>query len=427
MLRQHAVNDEGGARRDEAADGPRTGQRAHGELVVVAVFAHFREGDGGHGDAARQHVPDDGPEQRAGGHASDGEPAAQVPEPFARAAVDVLPKPGVEAQIAHEHEEHEGRPCVTAGRSVHGLAECREARRNPAQVGDEGEACGREREGDGHTEEEQGEQEDESKHAHGDAAHAGQLVRGDPPCAEHGQASEAEGEEGLPVPGAAAGFRKRFQQIVEQGDGKQGEAERREPDEWGKRNPQYQRDRRGRSRIPGGRIGTETDGRQRPQRRGDGEQRPAGFGQLGGQDIHSDVAFAAIACRRWRKRLTITIMSSVISTVPLIDLPNQYRRNTSTNVRNTMSMKTAHARRAEPFGEAFRREQRGRGPVEKTCSVGMRAFHTSFPCWRGVASEEHPPWREARGALPEERPVPPRPGYFLPAMSMEWDWFHGLA
>lgn len=87
----------------------------------------------------------------------------------------------------------------------------------------------------------------------------------------------------------------------------------------------------------------------------------------------------------------------------------------------------AHARRAEPFGEAFRREQRGRGPVEKTCSVGMRAFHTSFPCWRGVASEEHPPWREARGALPEERPVPPRPGYFLPAMSMEWDWFHGLA
>lgn len=34
----------------------------------------------------------------------------------------------------------------------------------------------REREGDGHTEEEQGEQEDESKHAHGDAAHAGQLV-----------------------------------------------------------------------------------------------------------------------------------------------------------------------------------------------------------------------------------------------------------
>ena len=30
LLRQHAVNDEGGARRDEAADGPRTGQRAHG-------------------------------------------------------------------------------------------------------------------------------------------------------------------------------------------------------------------------------------------------------------------------------------------------------------------------------------------------------------------------------------------------------------
>lgn len=65
---------------------------------------------------------------------------------------------------------------------------------------------GHEREGDGHTEEEQGEQEDEPKHAHGDAAHTGQLVRGDPPCAEHGQAPEAEGEDGLPVPGAAAGF-----------------------------------------------------------------------------------------------------------------------------------------------------------------------------------------------------------------------------
>ena len=40
------------------------------------------------------------------------------------------------------------------------------------------------------------------------------------------------------------------------------------------------------------------------------------------------------------EKTTIAIMSSVISTVPLIDLPNQYRRNTSTNVRNTMSMKT---------------------------------------------------------------------------------------
>lgn len=40
------------------------------------------------------------------------------------------------------------------------------------------------------------------------------------------------------------------------------------------------------------------------------------------------------------EKTTMTIMSSVISTVPLIDLPNQYRRNTSTNVRNTMSMKT---------------------------------------------------------------------------------------
>ena len=31
--------------------------------------------------------------------------------------------------------------------------------------------------------------------------------------------------------------------------------------------------------------------------------------------------------------------------------------------------------------------------ADKAASVGMRAFHTSFPCWRGVASEEHPPWR----------------------------------
>ena len=349
-----------------------------------------------------------------------------MPEPFARAAVDVLPEPGVEAQIAHEHEEHEGRPCVTAGRRVHGLAEGREARRNAAQVGDEDEAGGHEREGDGHTEEEQGEQEDEPKHAHGDAAHTGQLVRGDPPCAEHGQAPEAEGEDGLPVPGAAAGFRKRFQQIVEQGDGEQGEAERREPDEWGKRNPQHQRDRRGRSRIPGGRIGTETDGRQRPQRRGDGEQRPAGFGQLGGQDIHGDVAFLPLRVGGGGKdnddhhefRDFHCAVDRLAEPVPQEHVDERQEHH---------EHEDAHARRAEPFGEAFRREQRGRGPVEKNCSVGMRAFHTSFPCWRGVASEEHPPWREARGALPEERPVPPRPGYFLPAMSMEWDWFHGLA
>ena len=57
-----------------------------------------------------------------------------------------------------------------------------------------------------------------------------------------GRHPRPEGEDGLPVPGAAAGFRSAFQQIVEQGDGEQGEAERREPDEWGKRNPQHQRD-----------------------------------------------------------------------------------------------------------------------------------------------------------------------------------------
>lgn len=70
----------------------------------------------------------------------------------------------------------------------------------------------------------------------------------------------------------------------------------------------------------------------------------------------------------------MTIMSSVISTVPLIDLPNQYRRNTSTNVRNTMSMKTLMPGRAEPFGEAFRREQRGRGPCRENLFRGYACF-----------------------------------------------------
>lgn len=382
LLRQHAVNDEGGARRDEAADGPRTGQRAHGELVVVAVLAHLREGDGGHGDAARQHVPDDGPEQRAGGHAADGEPAAQVSEPLARAAVDVLAESGVEAQVAHEHEEHEGRPCIAAGRRVHGFAEGREARRNAAQVGDEDKAGGHECEGDGHAEEEEGEQEDEPGDAHDDAAHAGQPVRRDPPRADHGQACEAEGDGGPPVPGAAAGFREIFQEIVQQGEGEQGEAERREPDEGRKRNPQHQRDRRGRSRIPGGRVGAEDDGHERPQRRGDGEQGPVGLGQLGGQDVHGDVAFLPLRVGDGGKdhddhhelRDLHGAVDRLAEPVPQEHVDERQEHH---------EHEDAHARRAQPFGEAFRRKQRGRRPVQKTCSVGMRAFHTSFPFLRG--------------------------------------------
>ena len=126
------------------------------------------------------------------------------------------------------------------------------------------------------------------------------------------------------------------------------------------------------------------------------------------------------------EKTTIVIMSSVISTVPLIDLPNQYRRNTSTNVRNTMSMKTpmpaalSHLERLSAGSSAA--VALSRKPVPWVCVLSILRFLVG-----GVASEEHPPWREARGALPEERPVPPRPGYFLPAMSMEWDWFHGLA
>ena len=118
----------------------------------------------------------------------------------------------------------------------------------------------------------------------------------------------------------------------------------------------------------------------------------------------------------------MTIMSSVISTVPLIDLPNQYRRNTSTNVRNTMSMKTlmpaalSHLERLSAGSSAA--VALPRKPVPWVCVLSILRF---------LFGEEHPPWREARGALPEERPVRPRPGYFLPAMSVEWDWFHGLA
>lgn len=140
LFRKDAVDDEIRARRDEAADAAGTGERADGQLVVIAVPPHFGQGDGHHGDTADQGVAHHRAEGGTGTHAGYGEAAAEMTAPVAGRAVQVFAEPAVETEEAHQQKEHQGRPRVTAARGEPCRPEQVQSRRQAAQAGDEGRA-----------------------------------------------------------------------------------------------------------------------------------------------------------------------------------------------------------------------------------------------------------------------------------------------
>ena len=207
--------------RNETAYGAGTGQRAHGQSVVIPVLAHFRQGNGRHGYAAGKHVAHHRAEQGAGHHAAHGKPAAHVSHPLAGTVVDVLAEPGVEAQVSHEHEEHERRPGIAPRRAVKRLARRSERRRNALELSNEDESRGDKGKGHRNAEEKENEEQHETGHADLDGRHARHTVRGDVPHGEHARHGRHKGQQGLSRAVQTHGGSHALKKLRKQGHGQQ--------------------------------------------------------------------------------------------------------------------------------------------------------------------------------------------------------------
>ena len=169
-LGDHAVDDEGEARRHHHADGRRAGDRRRGKLHVVAVGLHLRQRDRAHAVDAGQGVSDDRRKARAGDRAGRREPARQVADPPVGRAVELLGKARGDDDQPHPGEQRHDAPGLIADHVDGRRAEAGQARRGADQQADADQRGDRHRGGDMDAEEDQDE-------AEADAQDAAQIAR----------------------------------------------------------------------------------------------------------------------------------------------------------------------------------------------------------------------------------------------------------
>jgi hypothetical protein len=105
LLRQDAVDDEHGGRRDQDAQRAAGRHHAGREARIVVVAAHLRQRDAAHRDRRRHRGAGEGGKAGAGEDRCRGEPAAPVPEPRVRRGEEVLAHPRHRREVAHQHEQ----------------------------------------------------------------------------------------------------------------------------------------------------------------------------------------------------------------------------------------------------------------------------------------------------------------------------------
>ena len=290
LIGQHAVDDEGRAGRTERADGAGSRERAHGKGVVVAVAAHFRQGDGGHGHIAGDIVSDDRAEGRAGRHAAVREASAGVSHPGPETAEQILPELAVETQVAHEQEEHERRPVVTGHCGEPRLAEQIERAAGAAQGADEDEGRGHERVGDGHAHEEEGEHEYQPEDSHRNGLGERRAVHGEENAER--KRDEGEAEHGAHAGGAVAfkGVRKSGQHVVQQRNHNERASGGRIQNEGQEMDMPGRRDQCGAFEgVVDHCLDAEHDNDKAPEIRGEAQTVFSRFRQAGGDDVHVDM------------------------------------------------------------------------------------------------------------------------------------------
>ena len=106
-LGDEPVDHEGRARRDEDAQIAAGGDRAKGQLVVVAVLAHLRQGRLVHDRRGRDVVTADGAEGRARTDSGHGQATPEMPHPFVEGVEGAADGPPLARDDAHHDEQRD--------------------------------------------------------------------------------------------------------------------------------------------------------------------------------------------------------------------------------------------------------------------------------------------------------------------------------